>query len=66
MPIKPGNLDPVREALGLCFPHFASGSPEIRVHNHSADYVQHVKSGHREIDGKKSALAWDFTNFNMM
>src|SRR3954471_8510665 len=53
VPEEPRMLDPVREPLRVRLPELRPGSPEVRVHRHPADDVQHVQPGEREVDGEK-------------
>ncbi len=53
MPEEAGVLDPVGEPFRVCLPELRPGAPEIGVHRHPADYVEHVQAGQGEVDGEK-------------
>src|SRR5260370_29460415 len=53
MPEKARVLDPVDEPLGVRLPELRAGTPEIGIHRHPADHVEHVQAGQGEIDREK-------------
>ena len=66
MPVEPGNLDAVGESFRVGFPHFAPGTPEIRVDDHPANNVEAVKTGHRKVHREERVRAWDLSRVEMM
>src|SRR3982751_1366562 len=57
MPEESRMFNPVGEPFRVRLPELRPGSPEIRVHGHPADDVEHVQPGQREIDGEKVVRA---------
>src|SRR4029450_10892742 len=53
MPEETRVLDPVGEPHRIRLPELRAGAPEICVHAHPADDVQHVQPGQREVDGEE-------------
>src|SRR4051794_37624339 len=50
MPVKAGDLDAVRITLRLFDPHLRARPCEIDKHDDTAENVQTVQPGHREVD----------------
>src|SRR4029453_16940565 len=43
-------LDAVGEPRRIRLPELRARTPEVGVHHHAADHVQHVQPGQREVD----------------
>src|SRR5205085_7889924 len=57
VPVQPDDLDPVRESLTVGVPHLRAGGQKIREHDHAAEHVQTVQTGHREVQAEEVARA---------
>src|SRR4051795_6783407 len=50
MPVKADDLDPVRITLRLFHPHLRAGSEEVEKYDDTAEDMDSVQPGHREVD----------------
>src|SRR6266699_3546778 len=53
MPEEARVLDPVDEPLRVRLPELRAGAPEIGVHTHPAEHVEHVQAGQGEVEGEE-------------
>src|ERR1043166_7219470 len=53
VPIEANDLDAVGEALRLALPHLRAEGQKVGEDDHSAENVQAVQAGHREVDGEE-------------
>src|SRR5438876_11767362 len=60
MPVESGELDAVRELVGVLAPQSGAGADEVRHHDHAAEELQPVKPRQREIDSQERAVPRPF------
>ena len=66
MPEEARVLDPVGEPHRIRLPELRAGAPEIGVHHHPAEHVEHVQAGQRVVDGEEVVGAGKFPQVEMV
>src|SRR4026209_549201 len=66
MPEETRVLDPVGEPDRIRLPELRARAPEIGVHHHPAEHMEHVQSGQGVVDGEEVAAAGKFPQAEMV
>ena len=61
MPVQTHGLDPVDVLLWRCLPHFRTRPQQVGNHNHTANHMQPMQAGEREIDTHVIIRPWEKT-----
>src|SRR5688572_4798831 len=66
MPEEARVLDPVGEPHRVRLPELRAGAPEIGVHHHPAEHVEHVQAGQGVVEGEEVIGAGVFPQLEMV